>query len=526
MINLKRKQKIILMHLDGTSNREIASVMHMSKDTVNKYVKDYDLKKRELLKDNPTQDAGEVIQTIIEKPKYDASNRKPSKVSKGIMDLVYECLELNEEKRRTGRCKQMMLKKDIHQYIVDKGHSISYSTVKRLIDSESKRHYEAFIKQEYHPGEVCEFDWGMVKLNINNTGFESYQLAVFTAAYSNYRFACLYKTQDTASFQEAHAEFFAFCRGSYQTMVYDNMRVAVGKFVGLHEKEPTEALIQLSLYYGYRFRFCNIARGNEKGHVERSVEFVRRKTFSGPGKDCFDSLTDANQYLLQECLRLNAEKISNKTVPNERFQAEQPHLGPELPKFESCIYSENRVTKYATITVRQNHYSVPDIYVGKMVTVKLYTNKLIVYYENERIAEQQRLFGLQEWGIDIYHYLRTLKRKPGALSQSTALLQADTKIKNIYEQYYSNNPKGFLEVLELIKEKGISEVEVVLKRLSILTPFDLSTDKIKLLCSAACDDTKPGVDTVSEKARQVLVLYDELAFKQPPNWRKEKVICG
>lgn len=161
-----------------------------------------------------------------------------------------------------------------------------------------------------------------------------------------------------------------------------------------------------------------------------------------------------------------------------------------------------------------------------MVTVKLYTNKLIVYYENERIAEQQRLFGLQEWGIDIYHYLRTLKRKSGALSQSTALLQADTKIKNIYEQYYSNNPKGFLEVLELIKEKGISEVEVVLKRLSILIPFDLSTDKIKLLCSEACDDTKPGVDAVSEKARQVLVLYDELAFKQPPNWRKEKVICG
>lgn len=160
MINLKRKQRIILMHLDGTSNREIASVMHMSKDTVNKYVKYYDLKKRELLEDNPTQYVGEIIQTIIEKPKYDTSNRKPSKVSTAIMDLVYECLELNEEKRRTGRCKQVMLKKDTHHYIVDKGHSISYSTVKRLIDSEVKRHYEAFIKQEYLPGEVCEFDWG------------------------------------------------------------------------------------------------------------------------------------------------------------------------------------------------------------------------------------------------------------------------------------------------------------------------------------------------------------------------------
>jgi len=109
------------MHLDGVSNREIASVMHMSKDTVNKYVKDYDLKKRELLEDNPTHDTDEIIQTIIEKPKYDASTRKPSKVSKTIMGLVNECLRLNEEKRRTGRCRQIMLKKDIHQYLCGQG---------------------------------------------------------------------------------------------------------------------------------------------------------------------------------------------------------------------------------------------------------------------------------------------------------------------------------------------------------------------------------------------------------------------
>ena len=121
MIDLKRKQRIILMHLDGVSNREIASVMHMSKDTVNKYVKDYDLKKRELLEDNPTHDTDEIIQTIIEKPKYDASTRKPSKVSKTIMGLVNECLRLNEEKRRTGRCRQIMLKKDIHQYLCGQG---------------------------------------------------------------------------------------------------------------------------------------------------------------------------------------------------------------------------------------------------------------------------------------------------------------------------------------------------------------------------------------------------------------------
>lgn len=525
MIDLKRKQRIILLHLDGISNREIASIMHMSKDTINKYVKEYDSKKQELLEHNPDQDPGEIIQTIIEKPKYDSSKRKQWKVTAEIIQLVNKCIQLNEEKRITGRCKQIMLKKDIHQYIREKGYSVSYSTVKRLIDSETKRHYEAFIKQEYNPGEVCEFDWGMVKLKINNTDFEAYQLAVFTAAYSNYRFAFLYKTQDTASFQEAHGEFFTLCKGSYQTMVYDNMRVAVRKFVGLHEKEPTEALMQLSLYYGFRFRFCNIARGNEKGHVERSVELIRRKAFSKPGKDCFKSLADANQYLLKECIRLNSEKISNGTIPFDRFQMEQSHLRPGLPKFESCIYSENRVDKYSTITVRQNHYSVPDIYVGKMVNVKLYTNKLVIYYENETIAVWQRVFGLLEWKIDIYHYLRTLKRKPGALAQSTALLQGDTKLKNIYENYYNNNPKEFLGVLEIIREKGIDEVEPVIEKLAMLTPFDLSVDKIKILCAKRYDDSKPGTDAVSEKSKRALVLYDDLTFGKSRN-PQEDILCS
>ncbi|MGI5876234.1 MAG: hypothetical protein ACOX6X_05385 [Dethiobacteria bacterium] len=49
-------------------------------------------------------------------------------------------------------------------------------------------------------------------------------------------------------------------------MVYDNTRVVVKKFVGPSEKEPTEALIKLSLYYGFNYRFCNVQAGWEKGN--------------------------------------------------------------------------------------------------------------------------------------------------------------------------------------------------------------------------------------------------------------------
>lgn len=97
-----------------------------------------------------------------------------------------------------------------------------------------------------------------------------------------------------------------------------------------------------------------------------------------------------------------------------------------MPRFESCIKSTAKVDKYSTVMVSKNHYSVPDIYVGKAVDIWLYTDKVIIYHNGTIIARHDRNFGARQWQIDIYHYLRTLKRKSGALHQSTAPLQSDT----------------------------------------------------------------------------------------------------
>ena len=42
----------------------------------------------------------------------------------------------------------------------------SYPTICNTIRAIEKRHREAFIKQYYSLGEVCEFDWGEAKLPI------------------------------------------------------------------------------------------------------------------------------------------------------------------------------------------------------------------------------------------------------------------------------------------------------------------------------------------------------------------------
>ena len=300
-------------------------------------------------------------------------------------------------------------------------------------------------------------------------------------------------------------------------MVYDNMKVAVKRFVGLTEKEPTAALTELSIYYGFRFRFCNIRSGNEKGHVERSVEYIRRKVFGSPGTLTFESLAEANKYLYRECMKLNAKPIYDGSIPAEVFKEEAKFFLPAMPKFASCMKSSGKVDKYSTVTVAKNHYSVPDIYVGKEVQIRLYTDKVIIYNDGAIIAQHDRNFGIQQWRIDIYHYLRTLKRKPGALHQSTALLQSDTMVKNIYEKYYSKDARTFLEVLDVIYEYGVPSVSEALYKLETISPLDMSADKVALICAKKEESLKESnikSDRLSEKSKNTLSQYDRLRTLQ------------
>lgn len=327
-------------------------------------------------------------------------------------------------------------------------------------------------------------------------------MAAFTTAYGNYRYAKLYMNQKMESFQEAHADFFEKTKGSFAKMVYDNMKVAVRRFVGINEKEPTEGLLKLSIYYGFKYRFCNIRRGNEKGHVERSVEYIRRKAFC----DCnsFDSLEKANAYLEKMCDGLNSriQSLKGKTA-NELFEEERKCLGEYLPKFDAAITNELKVDKYSCITVEQNHYSVPEQYVGKIVFVKIFTSKIICYYNNEKITIHDRKYGLHEWSIQIEHYLKTLKRKPGALPNSMAMSQANEKLKTIYNKYYIRKEKDFIDLISLIQEKSLSDIEKAIEKLENIDFTEITTDKIRLICDRQSYSYEPQSTVTSEQSKEI-----------------------
>ena len=514
MIRLIDKQKIILMHTnEGKSQRQISRELKIDRKTVRRYFQEYEQKKNILLDNEKVKDNCLLIEDICQKPKYNSSSRKKVKLTDEMIEEIKHHLDENQVKRATGRSKQTMAKIDIHEALIEKGHDIGYTTVCNVISDIYRKAKEAYIRQEYAPGKVAEFDWGQVKLIIAGR-LTVFEMSAFTAAKSNYRGADIYHSQKTESFLDCHANFFENVGGVYSEIVYDNTKVAVARFVGRNQRQPTDALLKLSIYYGFSFRFTNIAKPNEKGHVEKSVEFIRRKVFSK--RDKFDSYEHARQYLKEELVALNLrpQTLQNGKSAMYMLTQEMPHLLPKPPRYDSARISEPRVSKYSCITMDNCYYSVPDDLVGEFVLVKTYTDKVLCYHRQVLVAKHKRLYGNHEWQIDIAHFTKTLARKPGALASSVAFGQMQPRLLNIYNRYFKGAEKSFIELVELVSKIGIDKVEDAICELTFINPNSISTDKIVTICQRAKyrpEDTIIKYDCQIENAsRRILDLYGKL----------------
>lgn len=449
------KQEIILRNYrDGLSQRQITRDLGVSRKTVSKYIAHYNL----LLSSGKSVSQALSI-CLSAPPSYNSKTRGKLRLTQEVQSAIDLLLLQNQKKRVIGASKQQLKKIDILASLHQQGFEIGYTTVCNYISSKQNtpRSQEAFIRQVYDPGSSCEFDWGEVKLKILGQ-LRKFQLAVFTSSYSNYRYSLLFERQDTLAFMESHVRFFSAIGGVYHEMVYDNMRVAVSKFIGKHEKEPTRALLDLRGHYQFSHRFCNAYRGNEKGHVERSVEYVRRKAFGL--KDNFTSLEEANNHLLSAVEKINNTKqqLTGKSA-NEMFAKEKKHLIEQIEKLEFSDSQQLRVDKYATICYRTNRYSVADNLVGKFVDVKIYSSKLEVFYDNLLMASHQRVYSKHQWIIAVEHYLTTFKRKPGALSGSLALASR-SQLKKIHDAYFIDFPRDFIELLHYCHQNQIEDMQL------------------------------------------------------------------
>jgi hypothetical protein len=127
----------------------------------------------------------------------------------------------------------------------------------------------------------------------------------------------------------------------------------------------------------------------------------------------------------------------------------------------------------------------------------------------------------------IEHYLRTLKKKPGALAGSTALQQAQPELQKIYHTYYTGKEKEFIQLLELIGEKGLSAVINAITLLQRVSPIDINTEKIIAICNRSTvpvsDKPVKNITDIEIKSKDILKSYGLLLISTGEEFKEVSI---
>lgn len=447
MIDIVKRCNIIKLKRKGVSDSKTADELGIDRRTVKQYWVEY----KQAQKDIQTEsDPLKIIklQEILTGEKHRSGTGSKHACTPETYARVNQILDEEKEKDQLlGNHKQKLTVKQIHEILVDEGFKIGYSSTKTIVNEIKNKYSECYILQDHPLGKRLEYDFGEVKLIVANKK-KNYYMAVFAAPASKYRYVYLYEKANLEVFVDSHVKFFAMIGGVWQEVVYDNMKNVVSQ-IKRKEKILNEEAVKLSLYYGFDINTTNTRSGNEKGFVEGSVKVVRNKLFAK--RYCFKDEDELSRYLEEALEDLNK---------SSRIEEEKPHLSPALRPYQQCEVRNCHVDHCSIIHLRKHAYSVPEMFVNQDLTVKIYLNHIDIYHQNEYICSHEKSTAPGKT-IDIRHYLRTLKQKPGAISDSVAL-RSNPELKVIYDTYYSKEPKQFIKLVSQYKDLPLKDLAMAI----------------------------------------------------------------
>jgi hypothetical protein len=191
-------------------------------------------------------------------------------------------------------------------------------------------------------------------------------------------------------FLRGHVDAFAFFDGVARTLKYDNLKSAVLErrrdAIRFH---PT--LLELAAHYRFEPRPVAVARGNEKGRVERAIRFVRSSFFAARG---FRDLDDLNHQARDWCLSTAVERRwpedHSRTV-GEVFAEEGPRLMKLPPDPFPCDeVVAVKAAKSPYVRFDRNDYSIPHTHVRQTLQVVASLDTVRILAQNQVVATHAR----------------------------------------------------------------------------------------------------------------------------------------
>lgn len=248
----------------------------------------------------------------------------------------------------------------------------------------------------------------------------------------------------------------------------------------------TERYTALMRHYGMEPTWNNTGIAHENGDVEQS--HYRFKEAVDQALRVRGSRDFASRAVYERFLQ-DLVRQRNQTR-QKRFEVEREALRP-LPHAPLAPCREVRVTvsRFSTIQINGNTYSVPSRLIGSPLTVRIRAETLECYVGSQKTITLPRLMGKQQHAINYRHIIWSLVRKPGAFAayRYRDELFPSLLFRRAYDQLCQLLPlhanKNYVRVLHLAATTSEAEVETALQLLEetkTVPTFDAVRDLVSV----------------------------------------------
>ena len=184
----------------------------------------------------------------------------------------------------------------VHEMLVLRGHRGCVTQTRQLVRRlRPRRPSEAFLRLRTLPAEQAQVDWAHFgQIRVGQAMRKLYAF-VMVLSWSRALHALFTLDQSMESFVRGHVESFRALGGCARVLLYDNLKSAVlARFGEVIQFNPR--LIELASHYHFLPRPVAVARGNEKGRVERQIRFLRDRFFAARS---FRDVDDLNAQFIE-----------------------------------------------------------------------------------------------------------------------------------------------------------------------------------------------------------------------------------
>lgn len=256
---------------------------------------------------------------------------------------------------------------------------------------------EAYLRLRTLPGEQAQVDWGHFGSIEIGRARRPLMAFVMVLSYSRKIFLQFYLDARMANFLRGHTGAFDAWQGVPRVLLYDNLKSAVIERRG-DAIRFNPILLDYAAHYRFEPRPVAVARGNEKGRVERAIRYVRDNFFIARE---WTDIHDLNRQAIAWC----EGKTADRLCPEDRSQSvrdvftqEQSTLTqlPDNP-YPTHDREEVKISKTPYARFDLNDYSVPHTQVRRVVTVCATLETVSILEGTSTLATHQRSFdrGLQ-----------------------------------------------------------------------------------------------------------------------------------